>query len=164
MKSIEQLKNTLIKENELYTGVLKLAEEKTKVIVSRDIKALENITKKEQQYIMNMATFEKLRRSILTNIAQELSIEEISSVSELILFIEEDAGNEIDDLRNDLLKTIADLKGVNEGNEKLINQSLQYINLNIEILTSSSEDGNRYSNKASENKQVKSINFFDMKV
>jgi len=164
MKSIEQLKNTLIKENELYTGVLKLAEEKTKVIVGGDIKVLENITKKEQQYIMNMATFEKLRRSILTNIAQELSIEEISSVSELILFIEEDAGNEIDDLRNDLLKTIADLKAVNEGNEKLINQSLQYINLNIEILTSSSEDGNRYSNKASENKQVKSINFFDMKV
>jgi len=164
MKSIEQLKNTLVKENELYTGVLKLAEEKTKVIVSRDIKALENITKKEQQYIMNMATFEKLRRSILTNIAQELSIEEIASVSELILFIEEDSGNEIDDLRNDLLKTIADLKAVNEGNEKLINQSLQYINLNIEILTSSSEDGNRYSNKASENKQVKSINFFDMKV
>jgi len=164
MKSIEQLKNTLVKENELYTGVLKLAEEKTKVIVGGDIKVLENITKKEQQYIMNMATFEKLRRSILTNIAQELSIEEISSVSELILFIEEDAGNEIDDLRNDLLKTIADLKAVNEGNEKLINQSLQYINLNIEILTSSSEDGNRYSNKASENKQVKSINFFDMKV
>jgi len=164
MKSIDQLKNTLIKENELYTQVLKLANEKTKVIVAGDIKTLENITKKEQQYIMNMSTFEKIRKSILTNIAAELNIEEISTVSELILFVEENTGNEIDNLRNVLLKTIADLKLVNEGNEKLINQSLQYINFNLELLTNSHEDNCRYSNKASENKEVKSINFFDMKV
>lgn len=164
MKSIEQLKNTLIKENELYTGVLKLAEEKTKVIVANDMKKLENITKREQQYIMSMGTFEKLRRSILTNIAEELNIEEITSVSELILFIDEAVGSEIDSLRNDLLKTIDDLKTVNEGNEKLINQSLQYINFNLEILTHSPEDGNKYSNKAVENKEIKPINFFDMKV
>ncbi len=164
MKSIQQLKDTLIKENELYTQVLKLAEKKTKVIVNGDIKELENITKKEQQYIMTMGTFEKIRRSILTNIAEELNIEAITSVSELILFIDEGIGNEVDALRNDLLKTIGSLKSANEGNEKLINQSLQYINFNLEILTHSPEDGNRYSNKASENKEIKSINFFDMKV
>ncbi|MBU5676655.1 flagellar protein FlgN [Alkaliphilus sp. MSJ-5] len=164
MKSIDQLKDTLIKETDLYTQVLKLAEEKTKVIVAGDIKVLEDITKKEQQYIMNMGTFEKIRRSILTNIAEELNVEAITTVSELILFVEEDAGNKIDQLRNNLLETIADLKVVNEGNEKLINQSLQYINFNLEVLTHSPEDGNRYSSNASENKEVKPINFFDMRV
>jgi len=81
MKSIKQLKDTLTKENELYTQVLRLAEKKTKVIVNGDIKELENITKKEQQYIVTMSTFEKIRRSILTNFAEELNVESIPTVS-----------------------------------------------------------------------------------
>ncbi len=163
-KSIQQLKNTLIKENQMYTNVLRLAEEKTKVIVAGDIKTLENITKKEQQFIMTMSTFEKVRRSVLTNIAENLNTEEISSVSELILFLEDDIGNTIDELRDKLLETIRDLKTINESNEKLLNQSLEYVNFNLEMITTSPEDGNKYNSTASENKKVKPINFFDMKV
>lgn len=163
-KCIEQLKDTLIKENELYTQVLKLGEKKTEVVVSRNIKELDNITKKEQQYIMNMGTFEKIRRSIFSNIAEELNIKKPESISELILSLEEDTGNEIDNLRNDLLETIDKIKKKNEDNEKLINQSLEYVNFNLELMTDSPEERNKYSNKASENKKSKSISFFDMKI
>lgn len=164
MKSIEQLKETLVKENQLYSQVLRLAEEKTKVIKSKDLKTLENITKKEQQFIMTMGTFERIRRSILTNVAEELNIEEIDSVSELLLFIDEAEGKEIDGLRNELLETIQSLKNTNKANEKLLNQSLEYVNFSLEMLTRVPEDGNRYGNKAEENKEIKPINFFDMKV
>lgn len=163
-KSIQQLKDTLIKENQMYTNVLRLAEEKTKVIVAGDIKTLENITKKEQQFIMTMSTFEKVRRSVLTNISKNLNIEEISSVSELILFLEDDIGNTIDELRDKLLETIRNLKTVNESNEKLLKQSLEYVNFNLEMITTSPEDGNKYNSTASESKKVKPLNFFDMKV
>lgn len=164
MRSIEQLKDALTKENEMYSNVLELAKQKTKVIIKGDIKALENITKKEQQFIMTMGTFERVRRSILTNIAEELNIQETSTISELLLFLDENIVDDIDNLRNELLNTISELKDANESNEKLLNQSLQYINFNLEMLTHSPEDGNRYSNNASENKEVKPINFFDMRV
>lgn len=164
MKSIEQLKETLVKENQLYSQVLRLAEEKTKVIKSKDLKTLENITKKEQQFIMTMGTFERIRRSILTNIAEELNIEEIETVSELLLFIDEEQGKEIDELRDELLETIQGLKSTNKDNEKLLNQSLEYVNFSLEMMTRVPEDGNRYSNKAAENREIKPINFFDMKV
>lgn len=215
-KSIQQLKDTLIKENEMYTDILKLAEQKTEIIIKGDIKTLENITKKEQQFITTMNTFEKIRRSVLTNIVDEIrSMEshgeshgdrsygeakrsrrpcprgipkpddqsaaggrpipvahmahpahptEDFTISELLLFIEEDTGNDIDELRYKLLETINTLKEVNKSNEKLINQNLQYINFNLEILTQSSEDGNKYNNTASESKEAKPINLFDMKV
>lgn len=163
-KSIEQLKDTLIKENEMYINVLRLAEEKTKVIVAGDIKTLEDITKKEQQFISTMSTFEKIRRSVFTNIAEKLNTEEISSISELILFLEDDIGNSIDELRDKLLETIKNLKIANESNEKLLKQNLEYVNFNLEMITNSPEDGNKYSNTASESKEVKSVNFFDMKV
>ncbi|HZK57323.1 MAG TPA: flagellar protein FlgN [Clostridia bacterium] len=163
-KSVQQLKDTLIKENEMYKDVLKLAEEKMEAIIKGDIKTLEGITKKEQQSIMSMNTFEKIRRSVLTNIAIELNIKGGFTVSELLLFLGEDVGNDIDKLRYKLLETIDSLKEVNRSNEKLINQNLQYINFNLEILTQSSEDGNKYDSKASENKKIKPINLFDAKV
>lgn len=163
-KSVQQLKDTLIKENEMYKGVLKLAEEKMEAIIKGDIKTLEDITKKEQKSIMSMNTFEKIRRSVLANIAVELNIQEDFTVSELLLFLGEDVGNDIDKLRYKLLETIDLLKEVNKNNERLINQNLQYINFNLEILTQSSEDGNKYNSKASENKKVKPINLFDAKV
>ncbi|MFW5648201.1 MAG: flagellar protein FlgN [Candidatus Alkaliphilus sp. MAG34] len=163
-KSVQQLKDTLIKENEMYKGVLKLAEEKMEAIIKGDIKTLEDITKKEQKSIMSMNTFEKIRRSVLANIAVELKIQEDFTVSELLLFLGEDVGNDIDKLRYKLLETIDSLKEVNKNNERLINQNLQYINFNLEILTQSSEDGNKYNSKASENKKVKPINLFDAKV
>lgn len=163
-KSIDQLKEVLIKENEMYKKVLKIAELKTNAIISGDIETLENITKQEQEYIMTMETFEKLRRSIFVNIAKKLNIDETSGVSELILFLEEDIGKEIDDLRDKLLETVDELKNINEKNEKLLRQNLEYINFNLEMLTTSPDEGNRYSNKAAEDKKRKPINFFDMKV
>lgn len=163
-KSIQQLKDTLIRENEMYSDILKLAEEKTEVIIKGDIKTLEEIIKKEQQFITSMNTFEKIRRSVLTNIADELEIEKDFSISELLLFLEEDIGNDIDEIRYKLLETINALKEINKSNEKLINQSLEYINFNLEMLTNLSEDGNKYNNKASESKEVKPINLFDAKV
>lgn len=163
-KSIQQLKDTLIKENEMYANVLRLAEQKTEVITRGDIKSLENITKREQHFIATMNTFEKIRRSILTNIAEQLDIREDFTVSELILHLDDDTGNHIDQLRDKLLDTIGAIKEVNKSNEKLIEQSLQYINFNLEILTYSPEEGNKYNNEASENKKIKPINLFDMKV
>ena len=133
-----------------------------------------------------MNTFEKIRRSILTNIANRLRdakadyttpetkhitketghgiVDEDFTISELLLFIEGDMGNDIDELRYELLKTINALKKVNKRNEKLIYQNLEYVNFNLEILKHLSEDGNKYNNKASESKGTKPINFFDAKV
>lgn len=163
-KSIQQLKDTLIRENEMYSNVLKLAEKKTEVIIKGDIRALEDITKKEQQFIKTMNTFEKIRRSVLTNIANELEIDKDFSVSELLLFLDEDIGNEIDELRYKLLETINSLKEANKSNERLLSQNLEYINLNLEILTQPAEDGNEYDNKALESKKAKPVNLFDAKV
>lgn len=163
-KSIQQLKDILIKENEMYTNVLKLAEQKTEVIMMGDTKTLEDITKKEQQFITTMNTFEKIRRSALTNITTKLNIKEYSTVSELLLFLEEDIGNDIDEIRYKLLGTIQSIKMANESNERLIDQNLQYINFNLEILTQSTEDGNKYNNTALGGKKAKPIHFFDMKV
>ncbi|ABR46951.1 conserved hypothetical protein [Alkaliphilus metalliredigens QYMF] len=162
-KSIEQLKEALIQENKMYEAVLEMAEEKTEVIVQGQVKELEKITELEQQYMAKMGAFEKVRRSIFANMSEELGIKEPTSVSELLLFLKEPVGEEIDTLRNNLLETIEGLTKVNERNEKLIHQSLEYIHFNLKIMTDSNGDGNEYGHKANEKQKTKT-NFFDMRV
>lgn len=162
-KSIEQLKETLIKEKKMYEEILSMVEEKTKVIVEGKVKELDEITKKEQQFIMKMGAFEKVRRSVLANIAEELDLHEPSSVSEILLFLEEEDVKVIDDLRDQLLEVISKLKEINKLNEGLIQQRLDYIHFSLDLLTNQEKDGNNYNKQASEKEKTK-VNLFDMRV
>ena len=164
IKAIEQLKETLIQENNMYGEVLKLEQEKTEVIRKGKVKELESMTKKEQQFIAMMGTFEKIRRSVFTNTAEELGVDELEGLSEFLLYIEEEEViNEIDGLRNEILKKIEDIKNINQLNEKLMEQQLDYIQLNIELITNSTEDGNNYGSKA-QGKDKRKTHLFDARV
>lgn len=149
MKSIQQLKETLQQELKMYKDVLDMAKEKTDILKKAELKKLEEITQKEQQYIRTMGTFEKIRRSIFVNISEEMGISQLSSVSELLLYLEAQEVEEIDTIRNDLLDTIGKLAEVNQFNEKIIQHNLEYVNFNIELMTSSQEFGNNYGEKDS---------------
>lgn len=169
MKSIEQLKETLEKELKMYEEISKLAESKTKVVVKGKVKDLEDITKKEQNLITQMGTFEKIRRAIFANISRETNTREAGSLSELLLLLEEagmsnDALQELDSIRDELLNVIGQIKEVNQLNEKLIKQSLDYISLNMEVLTSIEEQGNQYGSKATTDTKKAKNSLLDMRV
>ena len=165
-KSLAQLKESLKKEKEMYDGVLHLAKEKQDLIIKGKVKEIEELTQKEQAYIKHMGTFEKIRRSIFTNAAKELGIREVDNISELLLFIDEEEGKEIDGLRDEILETIKELKEANEENEALIKKSLEFIDFNKDLIASIQQEGpqnNDYTEKASErNKSSKSI--LDVKI
>lgn len=163
-RALEQLKEALIQENNTYMEALKLEEGKVKVIKTAKLRELEEITKLEQQYLMRMGTYEKIRRSIFVAIAEELEVTEIHSLSELLMLLEDqETIDEIDELRNQLLKTILQLKEVNQSNEKLLQQQLEYINFSIDLLTSDPSDGINYGGKAEE-KDKRKTNLFDVRV
>ena len=160
-RAIQQLKETLIQENNTYKEALNLELDKIKVIKDAKVRQLEDLTKLEQQYLMKMGTYEKIRRSIFVAIAEEMDIPELNSLSELLMLLEdEDDIEEIDGLRNQLLDTIMHIKAVNESNEKLLQQQLEYINYSIDIITNDPSDGIKYGGKAEE-KERRKTNLFD---
>ena len=163
-RAIEQLKETLIQENNTYKDALLLENEKVKVIKSAKVRQLEEMTKLEQQYLMKMSTYEKIRRSIFVAIAEELDLPEISSLSELLILLEDENDvEEIDGLRNQLLETIMKIKEANEANEKLIKQQLEFINFSLDLLTTDPQDGMKYGGKAQEKSKTKT-SLFDARV
>ncbi len=163
VKSIQQLKDALQQETDLYKDVLKTAVEKTQVIKAGQLKALEEITKKEQIYIRTMATFEKIRRSIFMTMENELGISGLGTISELLLHLDDQDVEDIDKLRTEVLDIIKSLTEANELNEKLIQQNLDIINFNMEVMTSLAEMNSNYSGSdKGKNKAVTSL--LDMKV
>ncbi|WP_091544655.1 flagellar protein FlgN [Alkaliphilus peptidifermentans] len=163
-KSIEQLIESLNHEKNMYEEILKLEKKKIEVIRLGNMKELEMMTQKEQQYLMKMGTFEKLRRSVLVNVAEALEVDEITSVSEFLLYIKDDKiVKEIDEIRDELLEIINEIKEVNELNEKMLKQHLEYIHFNFEVLTSDMREGNTYGGKATE-KDKQKINLFDARI
>lgn len=161
-RSLQQLKETLEKEENMYREILALAKEKTEFIKTGQLDKIEATTAKEQDYLKMMGTFERLRRSIFTNMTEELELESLDSISELLLHLDDREAFYIDRLRDQILNIINRLRESNELNEKLIKKHLEYVNFNIDLMTSTPE-GSHYGKKdGGKTKSISSL--FDMKI
>ena len=161
-KTIHQIKEALRQEKNLYEALLELPDQKTLMVVRNKVRDLEQLTLKEQQFIREMGRFEQIRQSLLGHFAQEKELTEVpQNLSALLSFLSEEDAAEIEQLRQDLISVIGEIGEKNRLNETLINQSLDIIQLNLELLTQD-ENTNPYGKKAdTKNKQSRQI--FDAK-
>ncbi|GAB6086280.1 flagellar protein FlgN [Alkaliphilus crotonatoxidans] len=163
-REVEQLKEALFQELQMYEEVLNLEKSKTEVIKRGKVKELEEMTKKEQQYMMKMGTFERIRRSVFINAADTLEVDEIDSLSEFLLHLtDQQVIDELDEIRYKLLETIEAIHETNQINQKLMEQHLEYIEMSLELMTDHLTDDNNYGKKADGKGKVKT-NLFDARV
>lgn len=153
-KVIEQLKEALRQEIKLYQAILDLAAQKTRLVIENHVRELEKLTEKEQQFIREMSRFEQIRQSLLQHYALEKELEEApQNLSGLLLFLQKNEQQEVKDLRDKLANLVQQISEKNQLNEALIQQSLDFIKLNIELLTQDDSATTPYDKKADENKK-----------
>ena len=70
---IEELVDTMTKENDIYKELIPIADEKTRVIIKNDLDALQKITEREQLTIEKINTLERRREEVIINIGTVLS-------------------------------------------------------------------------------------------
>ncbi|EOC99395.1 flagellar protein FlgN [Caldisalinibacter kiritimatiensis] len=165
-KLIKELKEILEEELKIYKEMLQITEKKTKVITSGTAKELDKTTQIEQTMILKIAKLENQREKIVENIKIQVGINGEASVAKLTEKISAQYKNEVKELesiRDELLDILNKIKKRNELNSKLINDSLEYINFNINLLTSSATE-TTYTNKVEEGNAGKSQSLFDAKV
>ncbi len=151
-KSIEQLKKVLYEQIEVYKHILSLSVKKTDIVVNGHIKKLEEITQEEQKLIIKIGKLEDIRENVIYNINRELGLEELN-MTKLNDYLEEADKVFIKNLKDELMDILNQIKERNELNGSLISDSLEYINLNIDILTNSTID-NTYDNKQTDSKVI----------
>ena len=156
------LKKTLKDQINIYNTLLELSEKKTDIIVRNNIKELDNLTKEEQEIIIDLSQCEKNRQKAVNTIASIMEVKEDINMIAIYDHLNDHDKKEIEEIRDELLNIIEKLNDRNKLNESLIKDSLEYIDLNLELLTTDGFE-NTYSDKDNGQVNKKQKSLFDFK-
>ncbi|MCL2741770.1 MAG: flagellar protein FlgN [Oscillospiraceae bacterium] len=156
-KAIEDLLGILDKEGRMYASLLKASKKKAEVISKADVAELEKMTALERSFAERMAEADGLRgrtvRWIWGRLAREgedASRDDVT-VSELKGRVDDPTLKErLDAAHKGILDTILELRMMNELNERLLKNSLDYVDFSINVLTNAEEGGVGYDSKGKE--------------
>lgn len=150
---IEVLINTLESENSEYEILLKLSKEKTPIIIEGDVNRLREIVAMEQVHTDKIVALEKKRTEAVKDIATVLNKDVNTLTVKTIIGLlkgQDEAQNKLSAAHDKLKRTLNDMVVVNEINRELVQDSLDFIEFNINFLNGISQmpETANYSNKA----------------
>ncbi|WMT19807.1 flagellar protein FlgN [Parageobacillus toebii] len=128
--SAKQLIELLEKHVKLHKGLLDLANKKTEVLKKGDMEALSEMMKEEQKYIAAITQVERERVRVVNEMIGE------ANEPTLTACISQTEGTEramLEKLRDDLTAVISELKNINLLNQQLTQQSLQFVNMMLDM-------------------------------
>lgn len=137
---IEELIQTLEKENTAYQELYVLSTQKTDIIVKGDIQALTDIVEKEQILMTNQVQpLEKKRRECTNDIATVISRKpEDLTLSKLIELMgsQPETQKRLSEVRDKLQETMKRMTKVNDMNKVLLKESLELVEFDINLFNS----------------------------
>lgn len=134
---IEKLVNVLEQENDEYTILVDLSNQKTPVLIRGDLKQLGKITDEEQNVVGRINKLEKERSTILNDIANVVNrdVKNLKLVN-LIQMLEKKPEEQkpLVEVHAKLQTTLKAMKMVNEHNQSLIQSSLEMVSYDLNLL------------------------------
>lgn len=152
---IDELVDTMSKENDIYKELIPIADEKTRVIIKNDLEALQEITDREQRTIEKINALERRREEVIVNIGTVLSRNpgtlDMKTLMEIMKKQPEERAK-LARIHDELRDTLKRLVTINDRNKVLIQQSLEMIEFNMNIIQSTrmSPGVNNYTRGAAE--------------
>jgi flagellar biosynthesis/type III secretory pathway chaperone len=133
--SANQLIALLEKHVKLHKGLLELANKKTEVLKKGDMEALSEMMKEEQKYIAAMKQIEKERILAVEKIISALGHTQVEpTLTACMELVEEPERRVLERLRDNLVAVIAELRNINELNQQLLQQSLQFVHMMLGMI------------------------------
>lgn len=131
-KIIQNLTNLV----RMHKSLLDLATKKTDVIVESNMEELDALIKTEQAHVAAIEQLERQRQQLVTDyLAAKGSAPSLTpTVAELIEAADAPNKAKIQTIREELLTIIDALKAKNELNQKMVYQSLQMVNMTLDMM------------------------------
>ncbi len=137
---IEELIQTLEKENVAYQELKELSAEKTGIIVKGDIQALNDIVEKEQILMTNkIQPLEKKRQECTSDIAmvinrkpKELTLKKLAE----LMAAQPETQRRLYEIHDKLHTTMKQMTKVNDMNKVLLKESLELVEFDINLFNS----------------------------
>ncbi len=162
-KPILDLIQTLNKETEIYREVLALSLEKREAIKGQNVEALEKITGHEQALVVTLFKLEELREKAMDQIMTGLGVHALETLDDLIPLLMPEDQERVKGAKRDLLVVVKNVSDETRFNTKLMEDKLEWIQLNIDLITQVSADSGKYGKDAVE-KAYERKNIFDARV
>ena len=134
--SIEQINAIMAKLNMMHKSLVKLADHKTELITNGDMDGIKKMINDEQSHISAIAQLEGQRQQAVLSYLKEHHAPTVQPTIEQLIALVPTA-HEKTQLRQtseQLLKTVEQLQQVNELNQKLLFNSLQVVNMTIDMM------------------------------
>lgn len=150
---IEELITILEKEDEIYRDLIPLSQKKTGIIVSNDLKALQDITAKEQSVIDEITGLENRRMKTMGNIGIVMNKDpKTLNMKTMVSLLDKQPAEKrrLSELHDSLTASVNRLRDINNQNKILIEESLEMIEFNMNFIQSTRMlPGNNYDRNAS---------------
>lgn len=142
----------------MYRLILKLSQDKKKVLVSARVDELNELTKQEEGLILQIGKLESAREQVVAELA---GLYGLLAKDLTLAKAKELAGGEVSAklqaIEEELSQITAELVPINQINTELIQQSLNYVNYNLNILTQGSTSTNYAAKGQGESPRPKAV-------
>ncbi len=133
--SAEPLIQTLQKLTVLHEQLLRLAKQKSDILKTGDIDTLNQHMNEEQKYILAIKQIETERIKQVQHILSNYRLRDDEyTLSKVIDISNEPSKQKLKDIQSKLINIVEELKQVNALNQQLTHQSLQFVNMTLDML------------------------------
>ncbi|MEY8752155.1 flagellar protein FlgN [Alkalicoccobacillus gibsonii] len=160
---IQELTRRLQDLIDLHQQLLFIAEKKKESLIKQDIKTLQAAVQDESKIVRRIQLSEDNRVKAVKALLHSLHL---SPVEDTLSYVLEHVNGEeralLTKLTHKLADTLSTIKMVNDQNQQLIQDALQYVHVSLDLLTPSAEDF-QYNAKHQELEKSSSYSTFDSK-
>ncbi|MFE8701665.1 flagellar protein FlgN [Cytobacillus sp. FJAT-54145] len=146
----------------LQKSLSKLAVHKTDIIKAGDVQALSSLMKEEQNHLQAIKQIESSLISQVKKVIQP-SVSSQLTLTNLVDMVNGPEKQVMKGLQSELEEQMLILKNQNELNQELLHQSLQFINLSLDLLLPEIDSYNYESSDGVDTKPQSNRSLFDSK-
>lgn len=159
--SIDPLLSIMDKLEKMHNSLLKLSYHKTELIKVGDMAGLDQMLKDEQAHVAAISQLEQLRQKTVTDYlrAKGTARSGQATVADVMEVATDSKEKEkLQEVRKRLLLVIDQLKKQNDLNQQMVFQSLQFVNMTLDLLRPQPDQIN-YSKKEVRGRNIQKSSF-----
>lgn len=163
-KLINKVIELLEAEYKVYEEMFRISKEKTNFIVEGKVSELDNIVKLEQAMVLQVSKIDKQREDALSQFSQLVGVGENGlNISEIKKHADEGQNRKLVRYQEEMTRLVKELSHINQLNAKLIKNSLDFIELSLNLISNADVSSNNYEKKGNASGKSNK-NLFDMKL
>ena len=152
---MEELIDTLDKEDRLYTDLIPIQEEKIRAVIANDLDSLAGLQGQDQVLVDQVGNLENKRKQVTADIATVLGMKPDEMNLEKLV---KKLGNQpkekeaLEKLHDRLKRTMGRLQELNLQNKQLLTEALEMVEFNMNVIRSTrmSSGSSNYSSNAAQ--------------